>query len=169
MEHEVTLLHRVFNVLGWLAFLLMAPLVLSLFGVQGPRSVLQENLGYAGTPQFLLIVFSSLMILRLFFGTDRGLAPLFLSYLVGFGLLATVAGFPFLQGYAEAVTSFVLFESTSFNFLAGILAFLVGVSLSYVRGLSPIALFGGVVVLPVGLLAVGNLTSLIPLSAGIPG
>jgi hypothetical protein len=168
MEHEVTPLHRIFNVLGWFAFVLMAPLVLSLFGLQGPRTFLQESFGYAGTPQFFLIVFSSLMILRLFFGTDRGLAPLFLSYLVGFALLATVAGFPFLHGYADAVTSVVLFESTSFNFLAGLLAFLVGVVLSYVRGLSIITLIVGVIVLPAALLAIGNLTSLIALAAAIP-
>lgn len=168
MEHEVTPLHRIFNVLGWFAFVLMAPLVLSLFGVQGPRTFLEENLGYAGTPQFFLILFAALMVLRLFFGTDRGLAPLFLSYLVGFALLATVAGFPFLQGYAGAVTSVALFESTSFNFLAGILVFLVGVVLSYVRGLSVVALLVGVIVLPVALLAIGNLTELIPLAAAVP-
>ncbi len=143
---------RFFNTLGWLGFLFILPIGLQAFGVGGPLSWLEQNLGRYGRPAFLVLLFFGFLVLRILFGGDRPVGPLLLGCLMGFLLLCTAVEIGFMSWLPGLTDRIAFLSNHPLNFLVAIGVILLGILLSYLRRLPLLLQLLLLVVLPLGFL-----------------
>lgn len=146
---------RAFNVLGWLGFLLLAPVALRVFQVQ-PAVEFLDRLGAAGQPMFWTLIAFGLVALRILFGGEATLLPLFLGLAVSFFLLSLVARISFMRWFWEPASGLFFFQSDLLSFVVGAAALFWGMLLSYLRRVNGLVHLAVLVVLPFVVLLVGN-------------
>jgi hypothetical protein len=146
----------IFNLIGFLGFLVMIPLVLKSIGLGSFDELITKNLGMWGSASFLLIYFYAFPLLDLVFGSDRHLSPMLLGMLTAFLLFALVLPLPFMDWYRALFASFPFLKCSLAVLVLGNVAMLFGILLSYVKkGLPVTAQVFLIVVLPVAGLVAG--------------
>jgi hypothetical protein len=160
LEHGMERYERAFNAVGWLGFLLLTPVALRVFQVQ-PAVEFLDRLGVAGRPVFWTLIAFGLLVLRILFGGEATLLPLFLGLAVGFFLLALVARISFMRWFWGPASGLSFFESEPLSFVVGAAALFWGLVLSYLRRVSVLVQLLVLVVLPLVVLLAGNALKLL--------
>jgi hypothetical protein len=151
---------RAFNAVGWLGFFLLAPVALRVFQVEAAVQFL-DRLGVAGQPVFWTLIAFALVVLRILFGGEASLLPLFLGLVVGFFLLSLVARISFMRWFWEPAGRLPFFASRPLSFVVGAAALFWGMVLSYLRRVSFLVQLAVLVVLPFVVLLAGNALKLL--------
>lgn len=149
---------KVFDSIGFIAYLLLIPPILSMFGVTAPLALLTEKLGTWGTTTMILVYFYALHFLRIFFGSDVRLTPVFMSYIMSFLLFSmsfTTIGF--MQWLYNLTHSVLFFSFDPVNCAAAMLIVLLGNGLSTVKGGKLILDIVLLIVLPVALIILASM------------
>ena len=152
---------KLFDVVGWLGFALLTPVALYLFGVQPVVDVMDAKLGFAGHPEFWVLLSFALVLLRIFFGGEHIILPLFLGFAGGFFLLSLVARIGFMGWFWRPATDQFFFQNDRLTFVVGAAVLFFGLIFSYFRRISLLLQLLILVLLPMLiLLAVNALTLL---------
>ena len=144
--------HKIFNAVGWLSFLLLAPPVLTMFNLPQVQDLLTANLKGWGSPVALVIYFYVILFLRVFFGSDQRYTPVFLGYIVSFLFFSISLDISFMKWLYDLSHTVPYFSSNLANLIAGAGIILVSNLLSGARKLNWIVDTLLLVVLPVGAL-----------------
>ncbi len=148
--------HKVFNVIGWASFLLLAPPVLTMFNLPQVQELLTANLKGWGSPIALVIYFYVILFLRVFFGSDQRYTPVFMGYVMSFLFFSISLDISFMKWLFDLSHTLPYFSSNLANLIAGVGIILVSNLLSGARKLNWIVDTLLLVVLPVGgLIALG--------------
>jgi len=146
---------RAFNMVGWLGFLMLTPVALRLFEV-APAVEFLDRLGAAGQPAFWTLLAFGLVVLRLLFGGEASLLPLFLGLVVSFLLLSLVARISFMRWFWEPASGLPFFRSDPLSFAVGAAVLSWGLLLSYLRRVGILLQLLLLVIVPFVVLLVGN-------------
>ncbi len=145
--------HKIFNAVGWLSFLLLAPPVLSMFNLPQVQDLLTANLKVWGSPIALIIYFYVILFLRVFFGSDQRYTPVFLGYVMSFLFFSiSLPGITFMKWLLDLSHTIPYFTNNLANLIAGVSIILVSNLLSGARRLNALVDALLLVVLPVGTL-----------------
>lgn len=156
------LYERIFNIIGWIGFLALAPVVLSIFGVTGPQLWLEARLGYWGGMEFLTYVFFGITIIRVIFGSGETISPLIIGFVVSFLLIVTAVPVGFMAWFRDSVTSLSWFMNIRLNLVTGLAVLALGILLSRLKRFHIALQLLVLVVLPVALLVLNSIYSFIP-------
>ena len=152
---------KLFEVLGWIGFALLTPLALYLFGVESVVEIMDTKLGFAGQAQFWVLLTFALVLLRIFFGGEHIILPLFLGFVGGFLLLSLVARIAFMGWFWRPATGQFFFQNDRLTFAVGAAVLFFGLIFSYFRRLSLLVQLLILVLLPMLILLAVNALSLI--------
>jgi hypothetical protein len=150
---------KLFEALGWVGFALLSPAALYVFGVQSVVELMDTKLGFAGRLDFWVLLSFGLVLLRIFFGGEHIILPLFLGYAGGFFLLSLVAGIGFMGWFWRPAARQFFFQNDKLTFAVGAAVLFFGLIFSYFRRISLLVQLLILVLLPMlVLLAVNALT-----------
>ena len=150
---------KLFEALGWLGFALLTPVALYLFGVRSVMEIMDTKLGFAGQAQFWVLLAFALVLLRIFFGGEHIILPLFLGFVGGFLLLSLVARIAFMGWFWRPAAGQFFFQNDRLTFVVGAVVLFFGMIFSYFRRISLLVQLLVLVLLPMlTLLAVNALT-----------
>ena len=149
---------KIFDVIGIVAFLLLLPPILSMFGINEPLNFLVSKLGGWGGTIALLLYFYGLHFLRIFFGSDVRLTPVFISYIVSFLFFSisfnTIGFMSWFYSLSHQATFFAFDPA---NCVAAMLIVLIGNGLSGVKNGKVILDILLIIVLPVALVILSGI------------
>ena len=145
-----------FDLLGWLGLLLLIPLGFYVFDYGPGVEFMRSLLGAVGRPTTITLTAFVLIALRILFGGGELVAPMLISFVVGFFLLAAVVHFRFMGWYEHAAGKVMFLDSRALNFLAACFVLVVGNLMSYARRVSVWLALVLLLVLPVVFLLVAN-------------
>ncbi|HRV27298.1 MAG TPA: hypothetical protein P5522_00745 [Spirochaetia bacterium] len=149
---------KLFDILGLIAYLLLIPPILSMFDITAPLTFLSEKLGTWGTTPMILVYFYTLHFLRIFFGSDVRLTPVFISYIMSFLLFSmsfTTIGF--MQWLYNLTHAVQFFSFDPVNCVAAMLIVLLGNGISAVKSGKLILDVILLIVLPVALIILASI------------
>jgi hypothetical protein len=147
---------RVFDVIGWIGVLFLVPVGFYVFNYAPAVQFMQGKLGFVGRPAVLTLIAYALIALRIVFGGGNLVAPLLISFVVGFFLMATVVPFRFMKWFTDWARQLFFLDNKSLNFLAAGFVFFFGNLVSYARRASIFLQLILLLVLPVLVLVVAN-------------
>jgi hypothetical protein len=147
---------RVFDVIGWIGLLFLVPVGFYVFNYAPAVQFMQSKLGFVGSPVVLTLIAYALIALRIVFGGGNLVAPLLISFVVGFFLLATVVPFRFMKWFTDWARQLFFLESKTWSFMAACFVFFFGNVVSYARRMSIFLQLILLLVLPVLALVVVN-------------
>ena len=147
---------RLFDFLGWLGLLLLIPLGFYVFDYGPGVEFMRSRLGVVGRPTTITLAAFALIALRILFGGGQLVAPMLVSFVVGFFLIAAVVQFRFMSWYAEIAAKVMFLDSRALNFLAACFVLFLGNLLSYARRVSVWLDLLLLLVLPVVFLLIAN-------------
>ena len=127
---------RVFNAIGWLAFALLIPPALEMFGLPQLQSAIAARLGSWGSPIALVVYFYVILFLRVFFGSDQRYTPVLLGYAVSFVYFSNSLDIGFMSWLRDLTARVPLLASpfmTFASFAAGIAVIFLANALSGAR------------------------------------
>lgn len=121
---------KIFNVVGWLAFLLLAPPALHMLGLPALQDFLSAKAGSWGSPIALVSYFYAIIFLRVFFGSDQRYTPVLMGYAISFLYFSNSLNIGFMQWLRDlsAQVSFLAYPYMSF--IAGITVIFLSNALS---------------------------------------
>jgi hypothetical protein len=152
---------KLFEVVGWIGFALLTPVALYLFGLQSAVRLMDGRLGFAGRLEFWVLLTFALVLLRIFFGGEHIILPLFLGFVGGFLLLSLVARISFMGWFWRPATGQFFFQNDKLTFVVGAAVLFFGLIFSYFRKISILVQLLILILLPMLiLLAVNAITSL---------
>ncbi|HEC62185.1 MAG TPA: hypothetical protein ENI27_08030 [bacterium] len=151
---------RVFNVIGWVGFLLIVPVGFYIFDHQPAVQFMQTKIGFLGNPSFLTIAAFVLLFLRIIFGGGHIIMPLILSFIAAFFLFFSVVEVGFMHWFRSFSGKVFFLKNLHLNFIVGTAVLLIGVSLSYLRGLKSWIQLVLLIVVPIVFLSASNLFGL---------
>jgi hypothetical protein len=150
---------KLFDAVGWIGFVLLTPVALYLFGVQPVVEIMDTKLGFAGRLDFWVLLTFALVLLRIFFGGEHVILPLFLGYAGGFFLLALVVRIGFMGWFWRPGRQQFFFQNDRLTFVVGAAVLFFGLIFSYLRKISLLLQLLILIFLPMlVLLAVNALT-----------
>lgn len=122
--------------MGWIAFIVILPVGLSVFGITGPLDFLSGSLGFFGSITFFILVFLGLILLRVFFGSDTIISPMIISLVMALLLFAVCFEIGFLKPFSDFTGSIVFLGNKPLIFLSALTVILLGIIFSYFRKLA---------------------------------
>jgi hypothetical protein len=152
---------KLFDAVGWLGFALLTPVALYVFGVQPVAEIMDTKLGFAGRLEFWVLLTFGLVLLRIFFGGEHIILPLFLGFAGGFFLLSLVARVGFMGWFWRQATRQFFFQNDKLTFVVGAAVLFFGLIFSYFRRLNLLIQLFILVVLPMLVLLLVNALTLI--------
>jgi hypothetical protein len=152
---------KLFDAVGWLGFALLTPVALYVFGVQPVVEIMDTKLGFAGRLEFWVLLTFGLVLLRIFFGGEHIILPLFLGFAGGFFLLSLVARVGFMGWFWRQATRQFFFQNDKLTFVVGAAVLFFGLIFSYFRRLNLLIQLFILVVLPMLVLLLVNALTLI--------
>jgi hypothetical protein len=152
---------KLFDAVGWIGFTLLSPVALYLFEVQPVVRLMDTKLGFAGRPEFWVLLAFGLILLRIFFGGEHIILPLFLGFAVGFFLLSLVARIEFMGWFWRPARQQFFLRNDRLTFVVGAAVLFFGLIFSYFRKISLLVQFLLLVLLPLLVLLAVNAVSLI--------
>ena len=164
---KISRIERAFNLLAWVGFLFIVPIVLYLFGKTGALDFMRAHLGRFGEPSLLVLLFFAFLVLKIFFGGDRIILPLFVSYIVGFFLMATIVEIGFMDWYRDFTRRIAFLNNLPLNFLAAASVVLLGILLSHLKHCRFTVQLGLFLVLPVAFLIFNHLTGVVKIGGDV--
>jgi hypothetical protein len=147
---------RAFDALGWVGFVLLTPVALLVFQVQPAAQFMQTKLGFAGQPVLWTLVAFGLVILRILFGGEKIILPLFLGFVVGFLLLSLVAQIGFMRWFWEPAEQLFFLKNPRLIFIVGAAVLFMGLLYSHFRRVRLLLQFLTLLVAPFVALLVGG-------------
>lgn len=156
---------RLFDILGWLGLLFLVPVGFYVFDFQPAVDLMKTRLGFLGRPAMITLIAYILIALRIVFGGGNLVAPLLISFLIGFFLLATVVPFRFMKWFAEYAKKVMFLDTLALNYLAAGFVLFLGNLLSYVKRASMLLQLILFIVAPVLFLLLANAFHLFRLPA----
>jgi hypothetical protein len=127
---------RFFDAVGWIGFAFLTPVALHVFNVQPVAEIMDTKLGFAGRPGSWVLLSFALVLLRIFFGGERIILPLFLGFAGGFFLLALVARIGFMGWFWRPAAQQLFFLNDRLTFVVGAAVLFFGLIFSYFRKIS---------------------------------
>jgi len=121
---------KIFNIIGWLAFILLAPPVLKMLGLPQLQDFLSQSLGSFGSPVALVVYFYALLFLRVFFGSDQRYTPILLGYLVSFVYFSLSLDIGFMAWLREPAMSVSFLSYPVISFVTGVVVIFLANALS---------------------------------------
>ncbi len=121
---------KIFNVIGWLAFLLLLPPVLAMLGMPALQELIEQNLGAWGSSLALVIYFYAILFLRVFFGSDQRYTPVLLGYAVSFLYFSNSLDISFMAWLRELTAQVSFLSYPYMSFIAGVVVVLLSNALS---------------------------------------
>jgi hypothetical protein len=152
---------KLFDAVGWAGFALLSPVALYVFGVQSAIEIMDTKLGFAGQLEFWVLLCFGLVLLRIFFGGEHIILPLFLGFAGGFFLLALVARIGFMGWFWRPATRQFFFQNDRLTFVVGTAVLFFGLIFSYFRKISLLFQLLILVLLPMLILLAVNALTLI--------
>jgi hypothetical protein len=147
---------RAFDVIGWIGVLFLVPVGFYVFNYAPAVQFMQGKLGFLGRPAVLTLIAYALIALRIVFGGGNLVAPLLISFVVGFFLMAMVVPFRFMKWFTDWARQLFFLDNKSLNFLAAAFVFFFGNLVSYARRASIFLQLILLLILPVLVLVVAN-------------
>ncbi len=127
---------KFFDGVGWFGFALLTPAALYIFDYRPAVRFMTEKLAFAGHPSFWVLLSFALLLLRILFGGEQIILPLFLGFAGGFLLLSLVAEIGFMRWFWEPAGRLFFFRNNRLNFVVGSGVMFFGLIFSYFRRLS---------------------------------
>jgi len=124
---------KIFNAVGWLAFLLLLPPVLSMFGMPQLQEFVSVNLAGWGSPIALLVYFYIILFLRVFFGSDQRYTPILLGYALSFLYFSNSLDISFMRWLRDIAHGFSFLSYDVMSFIAGVVVIFLANALSGIR------------------------------------
>lgn len=125
-----SLRQKIFNLIGWLAFLLLAPPALNMLGLPALQEFLSANVGNWGSPIALVIYFYALLFLRVFFGSDQRYTPVLMGYAISFLYFSNSLDIGFMQWLRDLSAQVGFLAYPYMSFIAGIVVIFLSNALS---------------------------------------
>ncbi|UCF99693.1 MAG: hypothetical protein JSV89_09170 [Spirochaetaceae bacterium] len=152
---------KLFDVVGWVGFALLTPVALYVFRVQSVVQLMDSKLGFAGKPEFWVLLCFAFVLLRIFFGGEHIILPLFLGFAGGFFLLSLVARIGFMGWFWRPASQQFFFQNDRLTFVVGAAVLFFGLIFSYFRKIGLLVQFLLLILLPMLILLAVNAISLI--------
>ena len=152
---------KLFDAVGWVGFALLTPAALYLFEVQPVAQIMETKLGFAGRPEFWVLLSFGLVLLRILFGGERIIAPLLLGFAGSFFLLSLVAGIEFMGWFWRPARQQFFFRNDGLTFVVATTVLFLGLIFSYFRKISLLVQLLLLILLPLLVLLAVNAVSLI--------
>jgi hypothetical protein len=152
---------KLFDVVGWIGFALLAPVALYVFTVPAVVEIMDTKLGFAGRLEFWVLLTFALVLLRIFFGGEHIILPLFLGYAGGFFLLSLVAKIGFMGWFWRPASRQFFFQNNRLTFVVGAAVLFFGLIFSYFRKISLLVQLLILILLPMLILLAVNALTLI--------
>ncbi|HAP43784.1 MAG: hypothetical protein A2087_01650 [Spirochaetes bacterium GWD1_61_31] len=154
----------IFNVIGWLAFLLLLPPLLEMLGaVLGQpglgrlQQLITEKFGVWGSPFALVLYFYFLLFMRVFFGSDQRYTPVLLGYVVSFLLFSISLNIGFMSWLYELAQQVPFLSHNVYNFVTAIAVILLANALSASQKMKLAGDILLIIVLPLGVLVAAGI------------
>lgn len=148
---------KIFNVIGWAAFLLLLPPVLAMLGQGALQDFLAAKLGAWGAPLALVIYFYALLFLRVFFGSDQRYTPVLLGYAMSFLYFSNSLDISFMAWLRELSAKVSFLSYPYMSFITGVVVVLLSNALSGWRKATWVVDVLLLVVLPAGALVAAGI------------
>ena len=152
---------KLFDAVGWIGFALLTPVALYMFGTQFAVEIMDTKLGFAGRPEFWVLISFGLILLRIFFGGEHVILPLLLGFAVGFFLLSLVARIGFMGWFWRPAGQQFFFQNDRLTLVVGAAVLFFGLIFSYFRRVSLLLQLLVLVLLPILILLAVNALTLI--------
>ena len=152
---------KLFDVVGWIGFALLTPVALYMFAVPTVVEIMDTKLGFAGRLEFWVLLTFGLVLLRVFFGGERIILPLFLGYAGGFFLLSLIARIGFMGWFWRPAAQQFFFQNDRLTFVVGAAVLFFGLIFSYFRKISLLVQLLLLILLPMLILLAVNALTLI--------
>jgi len=123
----------VFNVVGWVAFVLLLPPVLSMLKMPQLQEIATANLAKWGSPVALLVYFYLALFLRVFFGSDQRYAPVLLGYASSFLFFSNSLDIGFMRWLYDLAHQVPFLSYDVMSFIAGVVVIFLSNALSAMR------------------------------------
>ena len=124
---------KIFNAVGWIAFVLLAPLVLAMFGLPQLHELVAARLGSWGSPVALVIYFYAILFLRVFFGSDQRYAPVLLGYSLSFLYFSNALDIGFMRWLYDLAHRVPALSYDAMSLVAGVVVIFLANALSGAR------------------------------------
>ncbi len=124
---------KIFNTVGWLAFLLLAPPALAMFGLPALQDAAIARLGGWGSQAALVAYFYAILFLRVFFGSDQRYTPVLLGYALSFLYFSNSLGIGFMRWLYDLAHRLPFLSYDAMSLVAGIVVIFLANALSSAR------------------------------------
>ena len=148
---------KFFNILGWLAFLLLVPSVLSMFGMNQVQEFLSKNMGVFGSSIALIIYFYVIFFLRVFFGTDQRYTPVITGCIISFLFFSNSLDIGFMEWFRKLLQQAPIPVYKSISLIAGVIVIILANALSHSRRSNLFLDILLLMVLPIGAVVIAGL------------
>jgi hypothetical protein len=152
---------KLFDVVGWIGFALLTPVALYMFGIRSVVEIMDTKIGFAGRLEFWVLLSFGLVLLRIFFGGEHIILPLFLGFAGGFFLLALVARIGFMGWFWRPAARQFFFQNDRLTFVVGAAVLFFGLIFSYFRKIRLLVQLLILILLPMLILLAVNALTLI--------
>lgn len=139
---------KIFNIAGWISFLLLLPPALKMLGIPGLQDILADKLGNWASPIVLLVYFYVILFLRVFFGSDQRYLPVLLGYAISFLYFSNSLDISFMAWLRNLSAKVSFLSYPVMSFIAGIIVILFANALSGAKKANWIADLLLLVILP---------------------
>jgi hypothetical protein len=124
---------KIFNVIGWLAFVLLAPPVLAMLGLPQLQELAAARFGAWGSPVALVIYFYAVLFLRVFFGSDQRYAPVLLGYTLSFLYFSNALDIGFMRWLYDLAHRIPALSYDAMSLATGVAVIFLANALSGIR------------------------------------
>ncbi|PKL25992.1 MAG: hypothetical protein CVV47_02360 [Spirochaetae bacterium HGW-Spirochaetae-3] len=148
---------KIFNAVGWLAFALLLPPALAMFGLPQLQTAIEARLGGWGSPIALVVYFYVVLFLRVFFGSDQRYTPVLLGYAVSFIFFSNSLDIGFMRWLRDLSAGVPFLSYPFMSFIAGIVTIFLSNALSGARKANWVIDVVVLVALPAGALVAAGI------------
>lgn len=124
---------KIFNTVGWLAFALLVPPVLTMFKLPQLQELITTKAGSWGSPIALIIYFYVILFLRVFFGSDQRYTPVLLGYALSFLYFSIALDISFMRWLYDLAHRVPFLGYDYMNLVAGVVVIFLSNALSGVK------------------------------------
>lgn len=149
---NLSVLQKIFTVLGFIGFLLLIPGLLFAAGWTSLPESLTSTFGAAGSLPVITLIAFVLMALMFIFGGGHNISATFVGYLIGFFLISTAVDIGFMGWFKNWTSNIAFLSVPQLNYIVGNITVVVGVLMSFNKKIPLIGELAGLVVLPIGFL-----------------
>ncbi|MBU0929428.1 MAG: hypothetical protein KKA67_16875 [Spirochaetes bacterium] len=148
---------KIFNVVGWLAFGLLLPPVLTMLKLPALQDFMTARLGGWGSPVALVVYFYAVLFLRVFFGSDQRYGPVLLGYALSFLYFSNALDIGFMRWLYDLAHRLPFLSYDAMSLIAGIVVVFLANALSGAKKAHWVVDVIALVLLPAGALVAAGI------------